>query len=53
MLAETDTEDDDSTAAWKVQLLDRLHRLTPEGFEKFVLYLLRRYGLELSCGRSA
>lgn len=33
---------------WKVQLLDRLHRLTPEGFEKFVLYLLRRYGLELT-----
>ena len=48
VLAETDTEDDDSTAAWKVQLLDRLHRLTPEGFEKFVLYLLRRYGLELT-----
>lgn len=33
---------------WKVQLLDHLHRLTPEGFEKFVLYLLRRYGLELT-----
>ena len=33
---------------WKVQLLDRLRRLTPEGFEKFVLYLLRRYGLELT-----
>ncbi|AKE40145.1 Restriction endonuclease [Corynebacterium camporealensis] len=48
VLAETDTEDDDSTATWKVQLLDRLHRLTPEGFEKFVLYLLRRYGLELT-----
>lgn len=48
VLAETDTEDDDSTAAWKIQLLDRLHRLTPEGFEKFVLYLLRRYGLELT-----
>lgn len=48
VLAETDTEDDGSTATWKVQLLDRLHRLTPEGFEKFVLYLLRRYGLELT-----
>lgn len=48
VLAETDTEDDDSTATWKFQLLDRLHRLTPEGFEKFVLYLLRRYGLELT-----
>lgn len=48
VLAETDAEDDDSGAVWKVQLLDRLHRLTPEGFEKFVLYLLRRYGLELT-----
>lgn len=48
VLAETDAEDDDSVAGWKVQLLDRLHRLTPEGFEKFVLYLLRRYGLELT-----
>lgn len=48
VLAETDAEDDDFGAVWKVQLLDRLHRLTPEGFEKFVLYLLRRYGLELT-----
>ncbi|MGP5241483.1 restriction endonuclease [Corynebacterium flavescens] len=24
------------------------HRLSPEGFEKFVLYLLRRYGLQLT-----
>ena len=32
---------------WKVQLLDRLHRLPPEGFEKFVIYLLRRQGLVL------
>ncbi|WP_257162286.1 restriction endonuclease [Corynebacterium cystitidis] len=29
------------------QLLDRLHRLSPEGFEKFLLYFLRRYGLQL------
>ena len=48
VLAEADEEKDDSGAAWKMQLLDRLHRLTPEGFEKFVLYLLRRYGLELT-----
>lgn len=32
---------------WQDVLLARLHRLTPDGFEKFVLYLLRLYGLEL------
>ena len=47
VLAET-SEVDDPSASWKTQLLDRLHQLTPEGFEKFVLYLLRRYGLELT-----
>lgn len=35
-------------ASWKDVLLDRLHKLTPEGFEEFVLYLLRTYGLELT-----
>lgn len=29
-------------------MLARLHRLSPDGFEKFVIYLLRRYGLELT-----
>lgn len=28
-------------------LLSRLHRLSPTGFEEFVLFLLRQYGLEL------
>lgn len=32
---------------WQDALLARLHRLTPDGFEEFVLYLLRLYGLEL------
>lgn len=32
---------------WKSQLLDRLHQLPPEGFEKFIIYLLRRQGLQL------
>jgi restriction system protein len=32
---------------WQDDLLARLHRLTPDGFEEFVLYLLRLYGLEL------
>lgn len=48
VLAETDAEEDGSATGWEAQLLDRLHRLPPEGFEKFVLYLLRRYGLELT-----
>ena len=33
---------------WTEVLLDRLHRLTPEGFEEFVMYLLRAYDLELT-----
>ena len=32
---------------WQDVLLARLHRLKPDGFEEFVLYLLRLYGLEL------
>lgn len=32
---------------WQDTLLSRLHRLSPDGFEKFVLYLLRLYGLQL------
>lgn len=32
---------------WQDTLLTRLHLLSPDGFEKFVLYLLRLYGLEL------
>jgi len=34
--------------SWRELLLDRLHRLTPDGFEEFVLYLLRTFGLELT-----
>jgi restriction system protein len=40
-------EEDDDTA-WTEVLLARLHRLTPTGFEEFCMYLLRRYGLELT-----
>ena len=32
---------------WQDALLARLHRLTPDSFEEFVLYLLRLYGLQL------
>jgi restriction system protein len=33
---------------WTDVLLNRLHKLTPEGFEEFTMYLLRTYGLELT-----
>jgi restriction system protein len=32
---------------WTEALLGRLHRLAPEGFEEFVMYLLRAFGLQL------
>ncbi|MGP5558521.1 restriction endonuclease [Corynebacterium flavescens] len=48
VLADTESDKDATGSEWKAQLLDRLHRLSPEGFEKFVLYLLRRYGLQLT-----
>jgi len=41
---EIDAED----TGWTEVLLSRLHRLTPEGFEEFVMYLLRSYDLELT-----
>lgn len=41
--------DDDLRAAY----LSRLHSLTPNGFEKYVIFLLKSYGLELEpTGRS-
>lgn len=39
------SEDDDT--AWRDVVLQRLHALSPAGFEEFVVYLLRAYGLEL------
>lgn len=58
--AETEAAEEDDEAAveasaapegqavrWQDVLLARLHRLTPDAFEEFVLYLLRTYGLEL------
>lgn len=47
VIAETEADDDNTGGGWKTQLLARLHKLSPEGFEKFVLYLLRQYGLTL------
>ncbi|MBA2326574.1 MAG: restriction endonuclease, partial [Actinobacteria bacterium] len=38
---------DDQDPAWRAQLVTRLHGLAPDGFERFVLYLLRAFGLVL------
>jgi len=42
--SESGLEDDES---WREALLARLHELTPEAFEHFVLYVLRSQGMEL------
>lgn len=45
--ADADDEEPSEDRQWSDVLLDRLHQLSPTGFEEFVLFLLRRYGLEL------
>ncbi|GAB3695268.1 restriction endonuclease [Corynebacterium nasicanis] len=47
VIAETQADNEEFTN-WEEQLLNRLHRMSPEAFEKFVLYLLKRYGLKLT-----
>lgn len=42
----TDEEAEES-AVWRRALLARLHEMSPTGFERFVLYLLRSFDLEL------
>jgi restriction system protein len=44
-IEEVQIEDEDT--GWSDVLLNRLHQLSPEGFEEFVMYLLRSYDLEL------
>jgi restriction system protein len=44
----TEEEADSEDNRWTEVLLNRLHKLTPEGFEEFVMYLLRTYELELT-----
>jgi len=43
-----DVEAGDGPRGWQDVLLARLHRLSPDAFEEFALYLLRLYGLELT-----
>ncbi|MHB1890579.1 MAG: restriction endonuclease, partial [Acidimicrobiales bacterium] len=48
-VALSDAEEiEDEDTDWTDALLNRLHQLSPEGFEEFVMYLLRTYGLELT-----
>ena len=44
---EDDEPPDDEDESWKAGLLERLHQLSPEAFERFTLYLLRTFGMEL------
>jgi restriction system protein len=43
----TAAEEVTGQSTWRDVLLARLHRLSPDSFEEFALYLLRLYGLEL------
>ena len=43
-----EAEEGDGPRGWQDVLLVRLHRLSPDAFEEFVLYLLRLYGLQLT-----
>lgn len=46
--AAEEVEEGDGPRGWQDELLTRLHRLSPDAFEEFVLYLLRLYGLQLT-----
>lgn len=43
-----EVEAGDGPRGWQDVLLTRLHRLSPDAFEEFALYLLRLYGLQLT-----
>ncbi len=47
-LAAEEVERGDGPRGWQDVLLTRLHRLSPDAFEEFILYLLRLYGLQLT-----
>ncbi len=47
-LAAEEVEQGDGPRGWQDVLLTRLHRLSPDAFEEFILYLLRLYGLQLT-----
>ncbi len=43
--SDVDADDNDD---WKTELLQELHSLSPDAFERFTLYLLRSYGMKLT-----
>lgn len=45
---EDQQDENQSTYDWKDLLLNRLHQMSPIAFEKYVIFLLKQYGLELS-----
>lgn len=52
VLGESDGElppltDSEESTEWRKALLARLHQMSPTGFERYVLYLLRSFDLEL------
>jgi restriction system protein len=47
-LPTVEAEEGDGPRGWQDVLLARLHRLSADAFEEFVLYLLRLYGLQLT-----
>lgn len=40
-------EDEPDEGEWRSELMARLHQLPPEGFEEFVIYVLKTFGMEL------
>lgn len=45
---EVDEGDENDAGNWREQLLNRLHQMSPEGFEKFIIFLLKQYDLKLT-----
>ncbi|OIR46060.1 restriction endonuclease [Corynebacterium sp. NML140438] len=45
---EIDESDENDADSWREQLLNRLHQMSPEGFEKFIIFLLKQYELKLT-----
>ena len=45
---EIDEGNENDADSWREQLLNRLHQMSPEGFEKFIIFLLKQYDLKLT-----
>lgn len=47
VISDEPVANEEEDEAWREILLTRLHQLTPDGFERFVMFLLRSTGMEL------